>query len=680
MAGSGSGHDPSVLGTVRAGSPETIALDLSARFDTSGSEEIVINTAPNLDLSKLVLDAQVEFGSFGLIYVEHRNLAGSFIDVRLPAGQLTVTASADVAVDTNIPLAEGEVVDRVRGALAGYLRASGTKKALAGAAEHFIDMLMFLATGDADQVFLELRSTADDIIVRHYQRPTPMLRRKHRLQTGSGTDSSTGTVVAGSLAATGVVIGPAAGAAAPGTATSIAGPDFSGGVVNQNGGQVAVDRTNPPDRKIDHIVVLMLENRSFDHLLGYLTHKKGRTDIDGVDSPLNHSNLVPGSTERHHMFLLDAGNAIQVDPRHGVAAVAGQIDNGAMSGFVADYMTKADIRDAPGDERLVMGFYDDGKMGAFDQLADEFLVCDRWFCPHPGATFPNRFVSVMGSAPAVENFEISDGRAGAVKGDTVFDVLSAAGVSWKYVESNIAFLRMFDKHRVNETDIIQRSDWKTLAETGQLPAVSWIDPNTFDLEFEEDANDDHPPANVEQGQRLVEEVYTALRADPDQWARTLLVITYDEHGGFYDHVAPHGLNGSVNPPVEKIHPDGAEYYGPRVPAIVVSPWVDRGVSSVVFDHTSIIKTILENFVGSASVSNELLGRRVDAANSLLPLLNGSPRPDIPGFDPLPPIVPPPAPDVASAPVEADSFHLGMRLFGLGPRLRGLIADRAVIGG
>ena len=115
-----------------------------------------------------------------------------------------------------------------------------------------------------------------------------------------------------------------------------------------------------------------------------------------------------------------------------------------------------------------MGYYTDRFLNVFDQLAKEYKVCDRWFCAHPGPTYPNRFISLMGSTPSLNNIEIGGDLAGTVKGDTIFDILTLNGVSWKYVESNIAFLRMFDRYRVDEENIIQRSEFEKIVDEGRL--------------------------------------------------------------------------------------------------------------------------------------------------------------------------------------------------------------------
>lgn len=648
---------------------DSLVFSASAKFETSGATELDVNNGFDIGLNKLEFDFEALFnGSAGFVYDETRNLAGEIVEASAPAGKVTLEAKVDVE-STSF---EGQVRDRFEKKLIQFIHSKSTKDALNTIAQHFTEILMFLAEGDRPRVFFDIRTTSDDIIVRHYATPSERLRDLPFLDIAvppvifvPGVSSS----------------GDASSSRSPGSPTA---PRFS--VADRMAelnlvattGELTTVRSAAADasyRRIEHIVVLMLENRSFDHMLGYLTMNKNRDDVEGLDAPANHTNTVPGSSIVRPIFPLTDGKAVLVDPGHHVDDVLEQVAGGEMSGFVANYMRKSGIVRSPGDDKLVMGFYDENFMTVFDALAEEYVVCDHWFCSHPGPTYPNRFISLMGSTPSPENLDIGGNEAGTVKGDTIFDVLTEAGVSWNYVESNIAFLRMFDKYRVDEENIIQFEDWRKMAEAGQLPAVSWVDPNFGDLELDGAANDDHPPANVLKGQAVVQRVYEALTSDPIQWSKTLFIITYDEHGGFYDHVTPHGLNDSDDGPVvHKIHEDGQEFYGPRVPAFVVSPRVaKRTCSKTVFEHTSVLKTILVNFLGEDSIGHELLGKRVDAANSLLDLLEDQARSDISS------IPKPPAGEDArdvSFPIERGSFHLGIRLFGFGRTLKQLAAQHA----
>jgi len=385
--------------------------------------------------------------------------------------------------------------------------------------------------------------------------------------------------------------------------------------------------------RIEHVVVLMMENRSFDHMLGFLSLHEGRHEIDGLRG--DESNEYAGTTYPvHHLDRTQYPKPL--DPCHGAACVAQQI-SGEMGGFVANFVETN--RPDPAHAGLVMGYYDAGDLPVYAHLADEFAVCDRWFSSLPGSTWPNRLYSLTGRC---------DGSADNHPGPPIYDLptfarqLDAHGVSWRWYSHDPATLRLadghyrlthhdhfafFDRRKVSIlTDIVEGalleegSCFLDDAREGKLPSVSWIDPNFVDLSFfETSSNDDHPPSDVHAGQQLVLQVYRALAESP-LWDRTLLVITYDEHGGFHDHVVP---------------PEAADddprfrRYGVRVPALVVSPWVEpRAVSHELFDHTSLIKTILARFCAGPDGALPDMGARVAAANHLGALLTRSePRSD-----------------------------------------------------
>ncbi len=360
--------------------------------------------------------------------------------------------------------------------------------------------------------------------------------------------------------------------------------------------------------KVDHIVVMMLENRSFDHMLGYLSLTGRRPDIDGLRPGL--ANEYQGRTYPvHHLGT----TAVDVDPAHSADAVDEQVAGGSMSGFVANAMQTLAARDRQdGDPACVMGYYDSTDVPVYDHLAEEFAVCDRWFSSVPGATLPNRLYALCGVAAGSR-----DDRPSHVpplyNQPSFVRHLDAAHVPWRWYSFDPGTLRLADAHYLlghhqrfgyfSKTGL----PWQTIldisvnpripsfledAANGTLRPVSWIDPaftNFNPLGFP--VNDDHPPADIKDGQDLVLAVYDALAASP-QWASSLLIIVYDEHGGFFDHVPP--------PQAADDEPDMFGRYGVRVPAIIVSPWVGpRTVSSTLFDHTSIIKTILTRFCPEA---------------------------------------------------------------------------------
>ena len=211
-----------------------------------------------------------------------------------------------------------------------------------------------------------------------------------------------------------------------------------------------------------------------------------------------------------------------------------------------------------GDPGPIMGYYHAVDVPVYDHLASEFAVCDRWFSSVPGATWPNRLYAICGRAAGSRddrplNFPPLYNQPSFVRH------LDANGISWRWYSFEVGTLRIADGHyklghhdrfaffsKTNlnwRTSLELRMDKKAAsfledAANGTLPSVSWIDPNFSNFNpigFQ--PNDDHPPADIKDGQDLVLAVYHALATSP-QWERTLLVIFYDEHGGFFDHVAP----------------------------------------------------------------------------------------------------------------------------------------------
>jgi phospholipase C len=401
--------------------------------------------------------------------------------------------------------------------------------------------------------------------------------------------------------------------------------------------------------KIDHIIVLMLENRSFDHMLGYLSLSGGRAELDGLRSGMsNYWNRR--SYPVHHLTT----TALQLDPAHSSAAVDEQVAGDAMDGFVTNAAATLAARgDQDGDPGCVMGYYDADDVPVYDHLAEEFAVCDRWFSSVPGATLPNRLYALCGRAAGSR-----DDRPAHIPPlyhmPSFVRHLDAADVSWRWYSFDPGTLRLADvRYRLGRRDrfgYVSKTGlpWRSVlnptvtqsipsfledAAAGALPSVSWIDPaftNFNPLGFP--VNDDHPPADIADGQDLVLAVYDAVASSP-LWDRCLLLVTYDEHGGFYDHVPP--------PPADDDDPAAFGRLGVRVPALVVSPWAEpRSVSHTFFDHTTIIKTIFRRFCPDAlgttdtneahrrlSLRPHHPGRRVATANDLGAVLTrDTPRP------------------------------------------------------
>jgi len=365
---------------------------------------------------------------------------------------------------------------------------------------------------------------------------------------------------------------------------------------------------------IDHIVVVMLENRSFDHMLGYLRLEAGRQDVDGLrGTEVNFLNGAPHSPQRMASPMMNG------DPCHEWDCVKEQLD-GNNGGFITNYAKVAAIN-----PEFIMNYFNAADIPVYDHLAKEFSICDRWFCPIPGPTQPNRAYGLAGTSESLKvNFTPKQLLTGSGWGaTTIFEMLPAT-VSWQCYSHDISGLRFFRKFRTKLVPQIDKVDkFFHDASAGTLANVSWIDPDFGMAIYPGPPNDDHPPHDTRHCQNLVGRIYNALLQSPN-WSKTLLIVVYDEHGGFYDHVSPRAFTPADSDPEFR-------KYGVRVPAFLISPWVAKQAAygsnthglppaQVLFDHTSILRTILRRFCTPAGGAVPSMTARVDAANDLSALL------------------------------------------------------------
>jgi phospholipase C len=405
--------------------------------------------------------------------------------------------------------------------------------------------------------------------------------------------------------------------------------------------------------QIEHIVVVMLENRSFDHVLGYLSLPvalggRDRTDVDGLRGPDTNFNVHGGIRYPIHHLAQTQYTGEAEDPDHSGGSVDEQLANGGQ-GFADNFARISAARakqlhvPVP-DPGLVMGYYDSDDLPVYDHLAAQYCVVDRWFSSVPGATWPNRLYALAGQAAGSRD-DISVPLYGL---PTFVRHLDEANVDWRWYSFDPGTLRAVDPaYRLSNHDHFAYVDARKLSireevvgkltekgsflddvAGGRLPQVSWIDPRFKDLRvLGPDSNDDHPPSDVLAGQDLILMIYHALSSNPQTWPKTLLIITYDEHGGFYDHVPPPAAI-DADPEFRRL--------GVRVPALLVSPLVTQGSTSTTllgadshFDHTSIMKTIFTRFCQVDGQIPEMTAR-AGAANHLGYLLrDDGPRARVP---------------------------------------------------
>ena len=384
---------------------------------------------------------------------------------------------------------------------------------------------------------------------------------------------------------------------------------------------VSADQALKNLHKVDHIVVLMMENRSFDHMLGYLKRDGVVAEVEGLEDGMGNED----ASGAFHEVAPIGKRQIDVkalDPGHGAGDVKKQLaysNGGFLRNFVDAFERAKKKHPVPKnfvfDPTLVLAYQTAETVPVYDYLARNYQVCDHWFSSVPGPTWVNRlFAATGGVGPPVlkRNWPVYD-RPSFVRH------LDAEDVPWRWYSHDPGTLRLIDsEYRIghdrnfayyNRKTLFERQTFLDDARENKLPAVSWVDPNFVDFRLAgpPGSNDDHPPSHVMSGQEFVLTLLQAVMSSK-QWKKTLLLITYDEHGGFYDHLPPE------KPPGEN------RTYGVRVPALVVGPHVEPGVCKTTFDHTSIIKTILLRFCERSEEALAAMGQRTVDANHLGELL------------------------------------------------------------
>ena len=415
--------------------------------------------------------------------------------------------------------------------------------------------------------------------------------------------------------------------------------------------RISMPRVNSLN-KIEHIVVVMLENRSFDNLLGWLYDPANDAPFDVVPQDFdglygkNLSNPAPGGGVVP-VGKTDDPRSPQPNPGEPFEDVYSQIYDVPkiefkdipsdpplppnMQGFIRNY---ADQKDKPADAGKIMQCLTPKTVPVLSSLAHHFALCDRWFASIPTQTFCNRsFVHAGTSSGYVNNG--GGGLCFVNDSPTIFDLLESTGKTWSIFCGGWLFQSF--------TLLTQKSLWKyaltkhfahfkdflaAAGKKGGLPSYSFIEPIYFDSIVWGPENDMHPEcnpyqffgsSNLHRGEALIAAIYDAIRNSPD-WEHTLLIILFDEHGGCYDHVPPSSAADcdiAINPDnkvILKGQPGGCGFkfdrLGPRVPAIIISAYTPPQTRiHQIFEHTSILKTVVNCF---GLPDNKLGARQVKA--------------------------------------------------------------------
>lgn len=337
------------------------------------------------------------------------------------------------------------------------------------------------------------------------------------------------------------------------------------------------------DIPIQHFVLVMMENRSFDHYFG--AGKQFGLAVDGFAPGQGNPDGKGGVVEPFHTT-----EACIEDVAHSWKQVHLQLGGGKMDGFV--------ISNNPHGERA-MGYFDGTDLLFYYDVARTFGLSDRHFCSALGPTWINRMFFVSGTSFGLTKNQVPPAEVmDQHKGQLILQQLSAAGVSWKVYKSDLTEFLLYPDFVVGEGNLdrlVELDAYYKDAAAGTLPAVAYVAP-TFSVSGAE-RNDEHPPGTPYQGEQFAHNVLTALMQSPN-WKDAAYIQTYDEHGGFYDHVVPPDACKPDDYPPQVDGNPGTQFdkLGIRIPLLIASPWSKPGyVSHQVTDNTSVLRLLQVRF-------------------------------------------------------------------------------------
>ena len=434
--------------------------------------------------------------------------------------------------------------------------------------------------------------------------------------------------------------------------------------------------TAPLD-EVDTIVVVMMENRSFDHVLGFLSHESfdARTDVDGLHQ---HSDRFdwdnPDDEGRLYGPTATPDSYVPGDMPHGRKQIAAQIDGGSMLGFMKSYLAFQNSDRGP----VPMRFCRPEDIPVTAALARRYAVCDRWFASLPDDTFPNRLMSLCGTT-RIDDTGVLKPTKGQLLPDqqTVFDWLDKKELPYRiYVDAaplanvgppaSMLVMKSQWRNVVTHAHTLTQlaTDWQS---DDPAPAVIYCEPffNDFAIAIGKHGNCNHPPLPMSYGEQFLKTVYTTLTSNPAKWARTLMILCYDEHGGFFDHVPPPRMHYEAPDGHRWLDRSPFETLGVRIPAIIASPLVEPGsVCHELFDHTSILQLIVDKFGSPDDLAyfGDAPNRKANGIKSLAVTVTGRTRaPDVQVPDP------PPAMGPATTPPISDIAVLFRRAIAMNPK-------------
>jgi phospholipase C len=368
---------------------------------------------------------------------------------------------------------------------------------------------------------------------------------------------------------------------------------------------------------INHVVVLMLENRSFDHMLGFLYASDGNvspaghpyeglsgseSNPDASGNPVTVYQITPATPSAYFLPGADPGEGYMAtnDQLFGSETAPASPTVPPMNGFVKDFAYTLGWQSREGNWSILPGTVASDIMGCFapetlpvlSALAKGYAVCDQWFASVPTETLPNRAFALAATSQGH-----MDDKTRTFTSPSIFGLMGQHAVTWGiygYQAEPLTKSTFTDVASATGGTIGQFSEFQAAATAGTLPAFSFLEPS-----WSSTGNSQHPNYDVALGEQLIHDVYEAVRGGA-AWSQTLLVVTYDEHGGCYDHVAPPG--GAV-PPDNTAGEFGFDFtrFGVRVPTVLISPLIAAGTvyrapaGGTPLDHTSVLKTVQQRW-------------------------------------------------------------------------------------
>ncbi len=336
--------------------------------------------------------------------------------------------------------------------------------------------------------------------------------------------------------------------------------------------QTAPSLPSPDQAGFEHVVVVMMENRSFDHFFGWLPNANGQQGgLIFKDSA--------GTSHTTHALAPDYQGCPFLDPGHSYSDGRVQYDGGVCDGFLFSGSDATTTNPNQANDIFAIGYYGKSDLPFLGTAGPAFTVLDNYFCGIMAETYPNRFYMHAAQTDRLMNNSTTSTLP------TIWDRLQEKGLSGRYYFSDLPFLALWGTRYAAISKPF--SQFLVDAAAGTLPNVSFIDPR-FEDEGSGTSGDDHPHADIRDGEVFLNQIYNAVTSSPN-WSKTVLVINFDEWGGFYDHVPP---PLAPIPTATAAAGDKDGRLGFRVPCVVISPYAQRNfIAHGLYDHTSILKMI-----------------------------------------------------------------------------------------